>query len=61
MDLDLGERAKPGPLVLDQRIDSFAIRRLKGERDSGRLSAVECRECPVKDQPLEQLCGEGLR
>ncbi len=37
VDLDLGERAKPCPLVLHERSDSFPIRRLKGQRDSGRL------------------------
>ena len=59
MDLDLGERAKPRPLVLDERIDSFAIRRLKGQRDSDRLSTIECREYSIQDQPLKQLRWEG--
>ena len=44
-------------LVLDERIDSFAIRRLKGQRDSDRLSAVECRECSIQDQPLDSSAG----
>jgi len=39
VDLDLGERAKPRALVLDKRIDSFAIRRLKGQRDSAQQAA----------------------
>ena len=61
MDLDLGQRAKPCPLVLDERIDSVAIRRLKGQRDSDRLTAVECGECSIEDQALKQLRREGLR
>ena len=62
MDLDLGERAKPDPLVVHERVDSPArTRRLKSQRDSGRLSAIECGECPVQDEPLEQVCWEGLR
>ena len=51
----------PGPLVVHERIDSRSIRRLKRQRDSGRLSAIECGERPVQDQPLEQVCWEGLR
>ena len=59
--LDLGERVEPRPLVRHERVDSFAIRRLEGQSDSDRLGAIECGECSVEDQPLEQLRRESLR
>jgi hypothetical protein len=47
VDLDICEGAKPRPLVLDERIDSVAIRCLKGQSNSDRLGTIECRECSV--------------
>ena len=61
MHLYLGERVEPRSLVIHERTDSFAIRRLNGQCDSVRLSAIECGERSIEDQPLEQLRREDLR
>ena len=44
MHLYLGERVEPRSVVIHERTDSFAIRRLNGQCDSVRLSAIECGE-----------------
>src|SRR3954451_19152625 len=55
VDLQVGEDAEPCPPVLHERVHSLPIRRLNSQRNSGGLAAVECAECSVQDQSLEQL------